>query len=196
MLEDDARQEADTIRRAQKGDSAAFGQLYKRHYARIYRTVYALVGNGADAQDVAQTAWLKAWEHLDDFSFASAFTTWLHRIAVNTALDHLRQRKRWRHRFQSFWGRRSEGDAVGALDFPAPRSDPARGLLNDERSSRVGAALARLPEAQRTVLVLKEFEDYTYQEIADTVGCKIGTVLSRIHLARQKLQQILTSDEL
>lgn len=189
--------EAAQIRSAQTGDSMAFGQLYRRYYERIYCTVLGMVGSPADAQEVTQLAWLKAWKHINDFNHTSAFTTWLHRIAVNTSLDHLRARKRWSQRFKSFWGAKS-GD-VESLTIESPMSgeasDPAAGLLQAEGSDRVHVALARLPEPQRIAIVLKEFEDYTYQEIADTVGCSIGTVMSRIHLARQKLRTFLTSDE-
>ncbi|MGJ8641488.1 MAG: sigma-70 family RNA polymerase sigma factor [Opitutaceae bacterium] len=188
--------EADCIRTAQQGDTAAFAVLYKRHYDRLYRTACGLVGNATDAQEITQQTWLKAWKKLDRYNFSSAFTTWLHRILVNTSLDHLRQRKRWSHRFKSMFTSAEGGELDQHDTVPAPNSDPADGLLEDERALSVRKAVWSLPEAQRVVIVLKEFEDYTYQEIADIVGCKIGTVMSRLHSARQKLQKLLAKEAL
>lgn len=183
--------EAETIRRAQGGDSGAFSGLFRTHYGRVYRTVHGMMGNEDDAREVSQQVWLKAWQKLDRYNFGSAFTTWLHRIAVNTALDELRRRKRRWSRFKSLLAPGdTEAAQAKAPDPPAP-SDPAHELLRKERSRIVREAIARLPEAQRTVLVLKEFEDYTYEQIADTLGCRIGTVMSRLHLARKKLQKLL-----
>ncbi len=191
MCVDQANDESEEIRRAQGGDTVAFEALFRRHYPRVYRTAHGLLGHEADAKDVAQQVWLKAWRGLGGYIHTSAFTTWLHRIAVNTALDELRARRRLRARFQSvFGGVREDGDANPAPD-PAVDVDPAAGLIAGERAAAVHRAIARLPEAQRTVLVLKEFEDYTYQEIADTMGIRLGTVMSRLHLARRKLRGIL-----
>lgn len=178
------------IEKAQAGDSGAFGALFKMHYAQVFRTVYAMMGNKADAEDVAQLAWLKAWQKIGRFNFQSSFSTWLHRIAVNTALDELRRRKRSWVRFKSFFGG-PDAESEASLPEPATGESPARDLLKKENAQAVHEAIARLPEKQRAVLVLREFEGYTYQQIADTLGCKPGTVMSRLHLARNKLHSLL-----
>ncbi len=172
------------------GNEAAFAELFKQHYPRVYRTVHAMLSDEADAREVSQMTWIKAWQKRNRFDFNSSFTTWLHRIAVNTALDELRRRKRYWKRFQRIF---RQTDDNKEEDLPLPHeNNPATGMIEDERHLAVREAIAKLPEAQRTVLVLREFENYTYEEIAATLGCKTGTVMSRLHLARKKLQQLLT----
>lgn len=181
---------AEAIKKAQSGDSDAFGLLFKAHYNQVFRTVHGMMGNEADAQDVTQQAWLKAWQKIHHFNFKSSFNTWIHRIAVNSALDELRRRKRTWSRFISIF-KDNEGHSETFTHEPATAHTPSDDLLKDESAQSIHQAIAKLPEAQRTVLVLKEFEDYTYQQIADTLGCKIGTVMSRLHLARKKLHSDL-----
>jgi RNA polymerase sigma-70 factor (ECF subfamily) len=188
---DQANDESAQIRRAQDGDTAAFEALFRAHYPRVYRTVHGLLGNDADARDAAQQTWVKVWRNLGAYDHSAAFTTWLHRIAVNTALDELRKRKRLRARFQSLFAGPGRDETAPPPPDPPAEGDPARDLVDAERAARVHRAIAELPEAQRTVLVLKEFEGYTYRRIADTLGIRIGTVMSRLHLARKKLQTLL-----
>ncbi len=186
MSKENHNTDTPTIRLAQKGDTAAFGLLFRKHYDQMYRTIYGMMGNEADAKEVAQDTWVKVWQKIKTFNFTSNFTTWLHRIAVNTSLDELRRRKRYWTRFKSTFSPTIEEPASLTSN-----DSPARNLLKKENLDTVHSAIARLPEAQRTVLVLKEFEDYTYEQIANTLDCKIGTVMSRLHLARKKLSTYL-----
>lgn len=178
------------IREAQAGDSAAFGQVFKAHYTQVYLTVWGMMGNEADAHDVSQQAWIKAWQKINQYNHHSKFSTWIHRIAVNTALDELRRRKRRWSRLVSIF---KDDSIENPAPEPATTDDPADDLGRKEIAQDIYQAVAKLPESQRTTFVLKEFEDYTYQQIADTLGCKIGTVMSRLHLARQKLTTYLNS---
>ncbi|NDV63062.1 sigma-70 family RNA polymerase sigma factor [Puniceicoccales bacterium CK1056] len=182
----EAERQLDLARAACAGDRAAFGQLFKLLYARIHRTVWGMLGDESEAHDVCQEAWIKAWKRRDRYNFESAFSTWIHRIAVNSALDALRKRKRLGQRFLRVFSGSSES---GTLDMAADTArTPKEHLRDKELGKTIEQAVADLPEDQRTVLVLREYEGYSYEEIAQVVNCKIGTVMSRLHLARQKLQ--------
>lgn len=158
------------------GDEVAFGQLFRQLYPRIHRTCFGLLGNDADAQEAAQQTFIKAWTKRDRFDFSSAYTTWLHRIAVNTCLDQLRGRRRLRERFLSLFQR----EVPDVAEESPPPEDPDRAQVLQE-------ALSSLPQAQRTVLVLREFEQYSYEEIAKALKIPVGTVMSRLHHARKQL---------
>ena len=182
------------VRAACCGSRRAFGELFRQLYPRVHRTVWAMLGDEAEAHDVAQSAWIKAWEHRQSYNFQSLYTTWVHRIAVNCALDALRKRRRLRSRFVRFF----KPDPNGSEDPPGP--DPVDGdppnaeLARKELGLAIEAAVAELPDEQRTVLVLREFEGYSYAEIAKLLDLKPGTVMSRLFHARQKLQSRLKKD--
>ncbi len=178
------------VRAACAGDSDAFGAVFRMLHARVYRTVWGILGDADEAHDVAQEAWIKAWERRARFNFTCAFATWVHRIAVNTALDALRRRSRLRRRFRRFLGALAPTDRV--REPPAPEAGPDRQLERSELGRAIERAIAALPEEQRVALVLREFEQYSYAEIARAMGCQPGTVMSRLHLARTKLQNHLS----
>lgn len=177
-MPDDQRAEEDAwLRAAQAGDADAFGHLFRRYHERTVRSLFAMMGSEAEAREVAQQAWIKAWQKLERYNFQSSFNTWLHRIAVNTALDAIRARQR-------------NGGRTQSIDDIAPvltDDTPVRHATSRERWQELNAALAQLPEEQRSALVLREISGYSYQEIADALGVKTGTVMSRLHAARQKL---------
>ena len=174
------------------GDEVAFGKLFKTHYSRIQRTVWGILGNEAEAHDVSQAAWIKAWQQRERFNFQSEFSTWVHRIAINGALDALRQQKRLRNRIKRLLAPSVSGPEIDRVHEAT--GSPDRELLDRERGRRIEKAVAALPPDQRTVLVLREYEGYSYEEIAKVVGCKPGTVMSRLHLARKKLKARLAGD--
>jgi RNA polymerase sigma-70 factor (ECF subfamily) len=152
-----------------------------------------MLGDEAEAHDVAQTAWIKAWEYRSRFNFQSLYTTWVHRIAVNCALDALRKRKRLHRRFVRLL-RPGAGSDAPPQPEPVEQSLPSDHLEREELARSIEAAVARLPDEQRTVLVLREFEGYSYAEIAKLLNIKPGTVMSRLFNARKKLQLILEKD--
>jgi RNA polymerase sigma-70 factor (ECF subfamily) len=183
----DAQTEADLVKSAKDGDRSAFKELFLSHSGRMNATARALMGNRADGLDVAQEAWIKAWKNLGTYNFESRLGTWLHRIVVNTGLDHLRKRQRLQERFV----------AVAAEECAppvAPESEPAHQLEAKERHEKLASAVARLPDLQRVVLVLREFEVYSYDEIARELGIARGTVMSRLHTARQKLMELYSKE--
>lgn len=188
----EAARQMDLARAACAGDRDAFGQLFNLLYGRVHRTVWGMLSNESEAQDVCQEVWIKAWNRRERFNFESAFSTWIHRIAVNSALDALRKRKRLGKRFLRLFSNSPESGFLDAT--PDPGRTPKEEFRDKELGSVIEEAIAALPEDQRTVLVLREYEGYSYAEIARLVDCKTGTVMSRLHLARQKLQARLKKD--
>jgi RNA polymerase sigma-70 factor (ECF subfamily) len=163
-----------------------------------------MMGNESEAHDVAQDAWIKAWNNRDRYNFQSQFSTWVHRIAVNTALDALRKRKRWREKVVSMFSDTTGGTSPASTkELESGAVDPARQVNepnpisnaeNKELGELIQAAVQELPEEQRTVLVLREYEGYSYAEIAKDLNIQPGTVMSRLHLARKKIQSRLSKD--
>lgn len=178
------------VRAACGGDEAAFGELFRALYPRMHRTVWGMLGSESEAHEVAQDAWVKAWQKRDKFNFDSQYGTWVHRIAVNCALDALRKRKKLRERFLPFLKKGDEGPGTrdqgqfGSYE----EASPIAHAENRELGELIESEVANLPDEQRTVLVLREYEGYSYEEIAISLGVKQGTVMSRLYHARKKLQ--------
>jgi RNA polymerase sigma-70 factor, ECF subfamily len=181
--------ESDVLRRAQAGDPNAFGELMREHYEPIFRLVMSIIGNEHDARDVCQEVWLTVWKNLSKFRGESRFTTWLHPIAVRRSLDHLRRRKKWLARFLPFLsdGEGSDDFVSPAAPEPADASDPRGELERAERDQRFERALGALPPKHRAVLALREVEGLSYDEIAQAMNCRPGTVMSRLYNARRLL---------
>ena len=177
MSADDHRLIADCLR----GESSAFGVLVRRYQDRLYHTVYRLVGNAEDAQDVVQEAFLSAYQSLGNFKGDSLFFTWLYRIAVNTAISLKRKQRAVL---------RLGGPGAEPLD-PSDLSRPGHALEQAEQGRRVQRALTRLSAEHRAVLVLKDMEGQKYEAIAEVLGVPIGTVRSRLHRARLELRELL-----
>lgn len=181
---------ADWVNRAQKGDEAAFGELVKMYHERIYHAICAVVSHPEDAREVEQQAWVKAWRSLGRFRGRSGFYTWVYRIAVNTALDWVRSRARRPEDPMPEAG--PEALAVALADHaPSEMPRPDREVQRAEFRVLFQRALEQLSPQHRTALVLREIEQLSYEEIARVMGCRVGTVMSRIFYARRQLQQIL-----
>jgi RNA polymerase sigma-70 factor (ECF subfamily) len=183
---DDHRLIADCL----KGDASAFGALVRRHQDRLYHTVFRLVGNAEDAQDVVQEAFLSAFQSLDGFKGDALFFTWLYRIAVNTAIS-LKRKQRVLLRIDG--GRNGQG-GVEPLD-PSDLSRPGHALEQAEQEGRVRRALCRLSPEHRAVLVMKDMEGQKYEAMAEVLKVPIGTIRSRLHRARLELRELLEKDE-
>lgn len=180
--------ENQTVALARTGDRKAFEMLYKEHHGPVYRVVCGIVGNAADAEDLTQQAWIKVWDKISTFRGDSSFKTWLFRLAKNTAWDHLRKKRRLRDIFSDLIAGGEDG--VTAVTNITPR----RVAEAVERDERFRAALAELPLKQRTTFTLREVEGLSYHEIAEVMGCREGTVMSRLHQARQTLSAWLSND--
>ena len=172
----------DLVRAAATGDAQAFEGLYRRHSRRVYAVVWRLAGGqAARADDLVQEAFIRAWQALPAFRFESAFSTWLHRLAVNTALMQLRKRA---------GGEDAETDD-GVLDF-VPTADTA-GQRTRERLD-LERAVATLPERARAVLVLHDIEGWKHEEIAAELGMAVGSSTAQVHRARRLLRERLGED--
>ncbi len=172
------------IERCRSGHPEAFGDLVLKYQRRLVRTLNSLLGNGHDALDVAQDAFLKAYLNLDSFRGDSAFYSWLFRIAWNGAAT-LRRKQRVRAGASLDAIREQSGLEPNDIN---PTSDPTQALQTAEDQQLLRQALNELGEDYRIALVLKEIEGLAYEEIASLTDCPIGTVRSRIHRARQELR--------
>jgi RNA polymerase sigma-70 factor (ECF subfamily) len=167
------------------GNTAAFGTLVCRYQDRLYNTVFRLVDNAEDAQDVVQETFLNAYQSLRSFKGNALFFTWLYRIAVNSAIS-LKRKQRVLVRL--------EGGRNGETLEPQDRSDrslPGHGLEQAEQQQRIREALARLSPEHRAVLVMKDMEGQKYETMAETLRVPIGTIRSRLHRARLELRELL-----
>jgi RNA polymerase sigma-70 factor, ECF subfamily len=180
--------ETELLRRAQSGDEAAFGEIVRAHHERVFRRVVAIVRNEHDARDIAQEVWLTTWQSLGTYRGDAKFSTWLYAIATRRAIDHLRKRRRWFERFLPFL----TSDNGGAEIEPAsPAAGPREDLDLAERTARFERAISALPPKYQAVLALREIEGLGYDEIACTLKCRTGTVMSRLFNARRLLVQKL-----
>ncbi len=176
------------VRESQSGDMEAFEELVARHRDKIYGRAYTILRNEDDALDVSQEAWVKIWQRLAQFKGDSSFATWITRIAINLCLDHLRKQKR----LQAESIEQMEDDLGGVeRQLPTVMVNPTERLERRELRQRIDQALAQMTVEHRTALVLHEFEDLEYKEIAQRMGCSLGTVMSRLFYARRKLAVLL-----
>lgn len=170
------------VGRAQAGDEAAFTELMGRYKGPILNFVFRLTGDAAAAEDIALDTFVRAYRNLDRFSFrkpGDRFSTWLFQLARNAAIDALRQRQR--RPTQTL-------EAAPARELEEPRADPAAQADLKEREALVMAALAELPDDQRTVLVLSVYDDLSYAEIAAVMETTVKSVEARLYRARQSLR--------
>jgi RNA polymerase sigma-70 factor (ECF subfamily) len=176
------------VQASQRGDMAAFEELVARHRDRIYARAYSMMRNEEEAVDLSQEAWVKGWQRLAQFHGESSFGTWMTRIIINLCLDQLRKHKR--QRTESIEAMDEESGGV-ERQMPVITVNPTAGLERGELRQRIDQALGQLSYEHRTSLVLHEFEEMEYREIARTMGCSIGTVMSRLFYARRKLAALL-----
>jgi RNA polymerase sigma-70 factor (ECF subfamily) len=181
--------DAALVRAAQRGDMPAFEELVARHRDRVYARAYSMMRNEEEAVDLSQEAWVKGWQRLRQFQGDSSFGTWMTRIIINLCLDQLRKQKR--QRTESLEAMDEESGGV-ERQMPVVTVNPTAGLERAELRQRIDRALGQLSHEHRTALVLHEFEDMEYKEIARTMGCSIGTVMSRLFYARRKLAVLLS----
>lgn len=174
---------------ARKGDRAAFRTLFDRYHRRAYALAFGVVRHQDDAMDVVQDAFIKAHKYLDKFEGNSSFYTWLYRIVMNLAIDHLRKHRRVKP---------VELDEQklddGSDDALLPRilgGNPGRALLDKEIRARIDQALEQLSDNHRTVLVMRELEGLSYEEMATAMACSKGTIMSRLFHARKNMQKRL-----
>ena len=157
------------------GDESVFSELLKRHKEKVRNIIYLTLSNSDGVDDIAQEVFITVYRHLKSFRFESQFTTWLYRITINKCKDHLRKKN------------------IRSIFLPLKDEEPVFESINEDTDIKhiVRNAIATLPDKLRIPLVLKDLEGFSYQEIADTMECEIGTVKSRIFRAREALKKIL-----
>jgi RNA polymerase sigma-70 factor (ECF subfamily) len=187
-LDYQAEPDVKLVQLAQKGDMVAFEELVARHRDKIYARAFSMLRNEEEATDLSQEAWVKAWQRLIQFQGDASFVTWMTRICINLCLDQLRRQKRVRT--DSIEQMEEE---VGGVErqMPIITPNPTERLERGELRNRIDKALAQLSYEHRTVLVLHEFEELEYKEIAKRMECSIGTVMSRLFYARRKMAVLL-----
>jgi len=182
--------DADLIRRAQQGDSEAFATLFHTHKMRIYSLCLRMTNNAAEAEDLAQDAFLQVFRKLATFRGDSALSTWLYRIAVNTVLMHFRRKTPCRV----------------SLDEPVRNQDDSRSVRREygTRDGRLDSAVTRvaltraiseLPEGYRAIFLLHEVDGYQHREIAQLLGCSVGNSKSQLHKAKLKIRDFLSQTD-
>jgi len=174
---DDRSDEPQIVQRARRGDTTAFEQLYRANVNRIYALCLRMTGNSHEAEELTQMAFIRAWEKLWTFRGNSAFSTWLHRLAVNVVLTDRRSRSRREARIMT------TDDIVA---FERPNRTHRQGMQMD-----LDTAMAQLPEGARTVFVLHDVEGYRHQEIAKLMGVTEGACKAQLHRARKLLRKAL-----
>lgn len=187
--EEEADVDRGLVARAIDGDRAAFGQLVERYQKRVYSVAFGILRDREDAWDVAQEAFVKAYRNLGRFEGTSAFYTWMYRITHNLAIDHYRSRRR-RDVVPVEETRKLEV-ALEKQDKPTFEVDPSETTDRAELTRVLHDAMSKLSEKHRAIIVLREVEGLSYEEIADVLGIKKGTVMSRLFHARKNLQALL-----
>ena len=162
-------EDAILVRAAQDGDIDAFEAIVRRHQAAVYRVARRILGSPADAQDVTQDTFVRAWRNLGRFRSDSTVSTWLYRIVTRRCLDVIATRRPTEHLDE---------------DLQTSSTDPSENAEQRDRLRAVTRAIAMLPAEQRAALVLREFEALSYQEVADVLGTTVPAVKGRIHRAR------------
>lgn len=165
------------VRSARDGDRRAFEALYRRHVGRVYGLCLRLTGHIANAEELTQDAFVRAWSSLDSYRGDAAFGTWLYRLTANVVIDHQRKQRSWFSRFSS----------IDDESFIEMGHEIAHGDRRD-----LEAAIAKLPKGARQVFVLHDIEGWQHDEIAEKTGTAVGTCKAQLHRARKLLQECLS----
>lgn len=176
--------------KAADGDDGAFEKLVRKYERLVSTCVYGIVGNTEDTLDVSQDTFLKVYKSLSTFKGDSEFSTWLYRIAKNTALDFVRGRK------QNTLSIDSSGEEHEGFDLPdnSDSSNPEKAVLRNEKIRKLRQAIMKLSDEHREIIILRDLNNYSYDAIALKLGLESGTVKSRIYRARDALKKILLNE--
>lgn len=184
--------ERELVRRSQEGDLDAFEELVSRHERKIYTTAYRLIGNHEDANDLAQEAFLRAFQAIKNFRGESSFLTWASRIVTNLCRDELR--KRYRTPVESLDERITLDEGEVAKQVPSTDLQPDQAYEIKELQEKLQNLINTLSPEFRLALVLRDLQGYSYEEIAGQLDCSLGTVKSRINRARNYLKDKLLAE--
>lgn len=191
--QEDGRREIsdfELVQQAANGDESAFEVLVKKYQQKVYTIAYGISHNQQDALDISQEVFIKIYKKLKNFRGASSFYTWLYRITTNLSIDFQRRKKKVTK--VEFDERILEEPIPEARTGEDKKFDPGDILERKEIHGAILKAIETLPEDQKTTVVLRELENLPYREIAKVMNCSIGTVMSRLHYGRKKLQEMLS----
>ena len=176
-------EETEVISRCQQGDQEALKEIFDKYHKKVYRIAYGVVRQREEALDIVQEVFIKLFRSIKNFKGKSHFYTYLYRMVMNTAIDHARRAGK---QFTSSL------DEEGSFE-PSDEVEkgPERILLHKELEERVKLAMDKLPAEQKAALIFRDVEGLSYQEMAEAMGCSIGTVMSRLHYGRKKMQELL-----
>lgn len=191
MSEAKQKPDHELVRAFQEGNSKAFDELVMRHQDRVFNLCYRMVGTYEDADDCAQETFVRVYRSLNRFGFRSAFSTWLYRIAVNTCKNRLASKSYRRNREMVSINEKAGSERTASVEIGDCTYAPNGALERKETEELLQRAIDSLPEDQRTVVVLRDVEDLSYEEIARITGLHLGTVKSKIARGRSRLRDIL-----
>ncbi len=176
-------EETEMISRCQQGDQQALKEIYDKYHKKVYRIAYGVVRQREDALDIVQEVFIKLFRSIKNFEGRSHFYTYLYRMVMNTTIDYARKAGK---KFVSSL------DEEGSFEPPdRVEKGPERILLQKELEERVKLAMNKLPAEQKAALIFRDVEGLSYQEMAEAMGCSIGTVMSRLHYGRKRMQELL-----
>jgi len=179
----------DLMVKTARGDESAFETLVLRHQTSVLNFIYRFIGDRMQAKDLSQEVFLRVWQAAKSYEVEAKFTTWLYRITANLCLNELKsaRRRRWLRFFQL--GEENRGAVEEKLADDSPSAEDL--LLAKERSRQIADALQRLPENQRMAIILKRYDDLSYEEIARIIGCSVSAVESLLVRVKRTLQEKL-----
>jgi RNA polymerase sigma-70 factor (ECF subfamily) len=186
-----ALSDLELVDRARGGDPEAFRELVVRHQRRVYAVALGIVKDRDLAWDVSQEAFVRVHQHLGEFRDEASFSTWVHRIAARVAIDVLRKERPFRRSDLGDVPEPVLREAAPGVLATALGTNPQETVLRRELSARLAEALGQLPDVHRTILVLREMDGLSYEELAERLGIPRGTVMSRLFHARRKMQALL-----
>ena len=176
-------EETEVISRCQQGDQEALKEIFDKYHKKVYRIAYGVVRQREEALDIVQEVFIKLFRSIKNFKGRSHFYTYLYRMVMNTAIDHARRAGK-----QFISSLDEEGSFEPSDEI---EKGPERILLHKELEERVKLAMDKLPAEQKAALIFRDVEGLSYQEMAEAMGCSIGTVMSRLHYGRKKMQELL-----
>ena len=176
-------EETEMISRCQRGDQEALKAIFDKYHKKVYSIAYGVVRQREEALDVVQEVFIKLFRSIKNFKGRSNFYTYLYRMVMNTAIDHKRKAGK------QFMSSLNEEGSFEPSD--EAEKGPERILLQKELEERVKMAMDKLPAEQKAALIFRDVEGLSYQEMAETMGCSIGTVMSRLHYGRKRMQESL-----
>lgn len=190
-MNEDSEDDFRLVALAQQGDMRAYDALVTRHRGRIYAMIRNMIHQEADAWDLSQEVFVKAWQALPKFEARARFSTWLYRIAHNSVYDWVRKRKVESVGELNDEIFEREQIHSSSMTTPSGGEAPDASMAQGELRKKIAAALQKISPEHRQVVLLKDVQGLSYKEIADVMSCEIGTVMSRLYYARQKLQTLL-----